>query len=278
MITDWDDAYTNGKYIEGSAGWPDRWAADAAAFRDRMQAAGRMTADIAYGSAPRNKADLFLPQGTPAGLAVFIHGGYWHKFDKAWFSHFAEGAVSRGWAVAMPSYTLCPDIRIAGITREIGAAIDTLAGMVAGPIRIAGHSAGGHLVSRMMCADSPLGGATRDRIAHVLSLSGVHDLRPLLRATDMNTILAMDAAEAEAESPCLREPLAGIPLTAWVGGAERPEFVRQNALLANIWTGLGAETRCIVEPARHHFDVIDGLIDPQSQMTAAFIGTDGWPG
>ena len=50
-------------------------------------------------------------------------------------------------------------------------------------------------------------------------------------------------------------------LTCWVGSAERPEFVRQNALLANIWTGLGAQTCTIEEPGRHHFDVIDGLAD-----------------
>jgi arylformamidase len=35
-----------------------------------------------------------------------------------------------------------------------------------------------------------------------------------------------------------------------VGGAERSEFLRQNALLANIWTGLGAETSSAEEPDR----------------------------
>lgn len=278
MITDWDDAYANGKYIEDAASYPDRWAAEAAAFRERMQASGRMEADIEYGPGPRNRIDLFRPESEARGLAVFVHGGYWHKFDKSWWSHLAQGAISHGWAVAMPSYTLAPDIRIAGITREIGTAIETLAGMVAGPVRLAGHSAGGHLVSRMMCADSPLSDATRSRIAHVLSISGVHDLRPLLRAPEMNAVLAMDTAETNAESPCLREPLDAIPLTAWVGGVERPEFVRQNALLANIWTGLGAETRCIVDTGRHHFDVIEALAAPDSPITAAFIGADGWPG
>ena len=28
---------------------------------------------------------------------------------------------------------------------------------------------------------------------------------------------------------------------AWVGDGERPEFVRQTTLIANIWTGLGAD-------------------------------------
>ncbi len=57
-----------------------------------------------------------------------------------------------------------------------------------------------------------------------------------------------------------------------MGSAERAEFVRQNALLANIWRGLGAETAEIVEPDRHHFDVIDALAEPDSPLTRALIG------
>jgi arylformamidase len=34
--------------------------------------------------------DLFLPEGTPAGLAVFVHGGYWKAFDRSVWSHLAR--------------------------------------------------------------------------------------------------------------------------------------------------------------------------------------------
>ena len=34
----------------------------------------------------------------------------------------------------------------------------------------------------------------------------------------------------------------GARITCWAGGGERAEFLRQNALLANIWTGLSATT------------------------------------
>ncbi len=59
------------------------------------------------------------------------------------------GRSATAYAVAMPSYTLCPEIRIAGIVREIGAAIGKAAAMVDGPLMLTGHSAGGHLASRM---------------------------------------------------------------------------------------------------------------------------------
>jgi hypothetical protein len=58
----------------------------------------------------------------------------------------------------------------------------------------------------------------------------------------------------------------------WVGGAERAEFRRQNALLANIWLGLGATTEAVEEPDRHHFDIVDGLADPAHPMVAALLG------
>jgi hypothetical protein len=108
------------------------------------------------------------------------------------------------------------------------------------------------------------------RIVSVLSISGVHDLRPLIR-TAMNTDLMLDRAEAAAESPALLEPRPGVPVTCWAGAAERPEFLRQNALLTNVWTGCGVATRAVEEPERHHFNIIDGLSEPGSPLTEVLL-------
>ncbi len=267
---DWDDAYNNRGHIPDAESYPPRWAAEAAAFRERIAAENRARLDVAYGAAPRERFDLFLPQGTAQGLVVFVHGGYWRAFGKSDWSHLAQGALERGWAVAMPGYTLCPEIRISGITRQVGAAITAAAGEIGGPIRLAGHSAGGHLVTRMLCEDAPLPDSVSARIVSVLSISGVHDLRPLLR-TALNEDLKLDRAEAEAESPALLAPRPGVPLTCWAGSAERPEFRRQNALLANIWTGFGLTTSAVEEPDRHHFNIIDGLSEPGSPLTEALL-------
>ena len=269
-ITDWDDAYANGANIPQGDRWPQAWVEPAKAFRDRLATDGRARLGIAYGDAPRNRFDLFMPQGDAKGLVVFVHGGFWLRLDRSFWSHLAAGPLAHGHAVAMPSYTLCPDIRIGGIVREIGSAVEAAAGMVAGPIRLTGHSAGGHLVSRMICANSPLPDAVRSRIANTVSISGVHDLRPMM-VTAMNETLKIDQAEAEGESPALLEPMAGARIACWVGAAERSEFVRQNALLANAWTGLGAETLTVEEPDRHHFNVIDGLADPDHALTRTLL-------
>lgn len=263
---DWDDAYAVSAHIQGAEDFPPRWRAAAEAFR-----AAHPPKVLRYGQSERNVADLFLPEGEPRGLAIFVHGGFWRSFEPRTWSHLAAGTLARGWAFGMPCYTLCPDIRISGITHEVASAIGALADAIAGPVRLSGHSAGGHLVSRMICQPSPLEPSVAKRLEHVVSISGLHDLRPLLQ-TATNDVLGLDRDEAVNESPALQYPCADARVTCWVGADETPEFVRQNALLANIWTGLGAATRAVEVPERHHFDVIDALADPDSALVGEWLG------
>ena len=272
MIQDWDDAYSNGAYIAGGELYPAKWDARAKAFRAEMQAAGRAELDLPYGATARERLDLFHPAGKVEGLAVFVHGGYWMAFDKSSWSHLAVGALARGWVVCMPSYTLAPEARISDITQQVARAIRFVSDRVAGELRLAGHSAGGHLATRMVCADSPLPQDVRGRIGHVVSISGLHDLRPLLR-TKMNATLRMDDAEAIAESAALQRPMERCSVTCWVGSDERPEFLRQNDLLVNIWTGLGASIQGIHAETRHHFNVIEDLADPTSKLVDVYVGS-----
>ena len=267
MIADWDDAYNNGGHIADAEVFPKLWAARAASFAAERLAARRAELDLPYGESRRERLDLFFPDGPVQGLVVFVHGGYWMLFDKSFWSHLAEGPVRRGWAVATPSYELAPSVRIRDITQAIARAIAYAARRVSGPIALTGHSAGGHLVARMACVDGPLAAEERARLARVAPISGLFDLRPLMR-TRMNATLRLDEAEAVAESPALARPLPGVPVTAFVGADERPEFLRQSELIANIWTGLGAAARCVRAPGRHHFDVIADLDDPDAPMSA----------
>lgn len=258
QIEDWDDAYANGDHIPQADDYPQRWMAAARQFRSTAR------------SERLGRGDLFLPLGEVQGLAVFIHGGYWMKFDPSAWSHLAEGALARGWAVAIPGYTLAPQARISAITAEVAQAIVLAATRIDGPIALSGHSAGGQLAARMICDDGTLPDAVAERVRACVPISPLADLRPLLR-TRMNSSLQLDAAEAEAESPALLIPRPGIPVTTWVGGMERPEFLRQARLLADIWAGLGAATEAVVDPGRHHFDVIAALSHPDSPLTRRLL-------
>ena len=255
-LIDWDAAFENGAHIANGPDYPAYWQARAAAYR--AQANARL--DLSYGQGARERFDLFLPDTPPEGLVVFVHGGYWKAFDKSTWSHLARGAVARGWAVALPGYTLAPDATLATITAQIARAVAVAHAEVPGPVRLAGHSAGGHLVARMLCADMP------DVAPQAVSISGVHDLRPLLH-TKMNDILGLTAEMALAESPALLSPRAAAQLIAWVGGHERPEFLRQAALMREAWPG----TRLVVDGDLHHFNVIAALEDPDSPLVQAVL-------
>lgn len=267
-ITDWDDAYANAPYIPDAEAFPPAWAETAAAFRAEL---GQRYSRVTYGPGSRQWMDVFMPETSPTGLAVFVHGGYWMRFDAGGWSHLASGALARGWAAVLPSYTLTPDATIEAITDEVARSVIAAAGQLSGPIALAGHSAGGHLVTRQVCDDTRLPDDVLHRIGHVLSISGVHDLRPLV-ATTLNETLKLTLETATRESPALLWPKIEAGVTCWVGGAERPEFRRQNALLANAWTGAGIAIEAVEAEGNHHYDVIDALTDPSSAMVERWLG------
>ncbi len=265
MITDWDDAYANGAHIADADAILARWKEEAPRAY-RTLAPER----IETGPRPRQFMDLFRPETAQQGLTLFVHGGYWMAFEGRDFAHVVTGPLSHGQAVGAITYTLAPEARISEITAEIAQAVEAAAALVEGPIRLVGHSAGGHLVTRMVC-EGVLPAPVLDRVAHVISISGVHDLRPLLR-TRMNETLRLTPEEAVRESPALLTPASGVRVSCVVGAEERPEFRRQSALLANIWTGLGARMQAIELPGENHFSILEGLEDPNAELCRLVIG------
>ena len=259
----YDAAYENSKHIPGGEGYPPRWAASAAALRESLGPRAKLGQP--YGSGAAEWFDLFLPERGTEGTLIFIHGGYWLRFGPRDFSHLAAGALARGWTVAMPAYTLAPAARIAAMTRQIAQALGAIAAETAGPIVLCGHSAGGHLAARMACRDVALPDAVPGRLARVLPISPVADLRPL-RETAMKATLAITPEEAQAESPALLPRRPGLPVHVRVGGDERPAFLDQARRLGNAWA-----CPVTVEPGRHHFDVIEGM-ERESPLLAALLG------
>ena len=251
---DMDDRFANGAYIADAAGYPPRWDAAAAAFRAQCLC----ELDVPYGPSARQVMDVFYPDRLAKGLVVFVHGGYWRMFDKSTWSHLAAGAIARGWAVAIPSYDLCPDVRIGDITAQVAAAVRLAMTKVAGPIRLTGHSAGGQSVA--MLAGMDWGG----RLARVVPISALSDLTPLMQ-TKMQNDFQLTPSEAIAQSP-IRATAPDVPVTLWVGADERPVFLEQSQALGHHWG-------CAVvhEQGRHHFNVIDGLADANSALCSALF-------
>lgn len=267
LITDWDAAYSNRRAVADSAALISDWTRQSEAFL--RQHGARVERDLAYGRDAREVFDVYHPESAAGGTLILFHGGYWRALSKDDHHQFAAGALARGWRVVIADYPLCPAVRMSRIASCATQAVEVaVTHWHDGPVVLAGHSAGGQLVSYAVSAASGLSDTARRFIRRVVSISGVHDLRPLLGTTELNAALRLDEQEAVELSPALGRPGHDVELVCACGGDELSEFRRQNALLANIWTGFGLDTRAIEYDGHHHFSVLEPLKDAASELTA----------
>ena len=239
-----------------------RWASRSAMTRAKLSC----YPDLAYGKGEKRTLDFF-PCTDPRGLLVFIHGGYWRGLDKNDFSFIAEPFVDRGIAVAAVNYPLCPDVSVLEIVEECAGAFAWLCkararfGLADKPIVLAGHSAGGHLVSMLHTVDWSKRGVDTTRVGGSIAISGIYDLEPLLH-TSMNADIRLDPAQVPGVSPVHLAALLERPLLLFSGAQESHEFRRQSVLLHRAWPAI---CQVPVEmPGCHHFSVVDSFADANS--------------
>lgn len=257
MNDDLEAEYNNRARVPEHPGIIASWASDSAAYREAKPA--RV---IKYGAGERNVMDVF-EVSADAPMAIFIHGGYWQALDKTFFSHMARGLNALGVNVAVPSYSLCPNLRVGDIVEEMRAASMALHRERGRSVLAFGHSAGGHLSATLL--------ATEAHVPVAYAISGLFDLPPLVE-TSINVALRMDEAEAENLSPIFWPGPKGKILDAVVGGAESSEYLGQSRAIVEGWAEDGVTTRYEEIAGANHFTVIAPLADPNSAMCARLKG------
>jgi arylformamidase len=270
MPVDYETEYNNRARVPEHPDIFARWAREAEDYRAEAMKERRAELGLSYGESLRQFIDLFSPRpGVTAPLALFIHGGYWRSLDPSLFSHMARGLNSRGVAVAVVGYDLCPEVTIAEIIEQIRHACLFLWLRTGRRMMIYGHSAGGHLAGAMVATDwhERYPKAPADLVPAAYSISGLFDLTPLVHVT-MAQDLHLDDAQALQVSPLFWPAPAGRVFDAVVGGLESSEFLRQSRVIAEAWGKAGARTRYEEIAGTNHFTVIDALPDPQSAMVA----------
>jgi arylformamidase len=238
------------------------WAADAAAYRKHHP-----PGEMRYGPGARHRIDFFAAH-RDGPIVMFIHGGYWQALDGSFFSHLAAGLNAHGVNVAIPSYDLCPAVRIDQIIEQMRTAMRELARLQR-PLVVSGHSAGGHLAACLAATDwGALDPALpRDLVVATYAISGLFELEPLVE-TSINRALHLDRAAARAASPLFWKPRLRGSLDALVGAHESAEYFRQSRTLVERWGAAGVATRFGVIADANHFTAIAPLADPGSQMVA----------
>jgi len=234
--------------------------------------AGETMLNQAYGSRERHRYDLFRAADEDAPVVVYIHGGYWQRGDRRDCSFVARELNANGITVAIPSYSLCPEVSVMEIGDEIQRCLAVLWKHTRKRPTVVGHSAGGHLAAEMMARDwTGFPGVPADLVRTAYTMSGVFDLTPLID-TSLNRALGLTAGTARAASPLFRPPPPkGRRFVAAVGSEESEELVSQSRRITANWRGVGIDARCEIVTGANHFTIIEELIIPGSPTLSQFV-------
>ncbi|HWI80496.1 alpha/beta hydrolase [Ramlibacter sp.] len=264
-----DRMYNNRELVPEHPEHFKRWAAESAqAVRSQPR-----ELDVRYGGGPNQHLDIFPAPQPQAPVLVFIHGGYWRSFDKKEHSFVAPPFTREGACVVIPNYTLCPQATIPGIVLQMVQALAWTWRHIArhggdrDRITVAGHSAGGHLAAMLLDCVWPAyeRDLPPDLVKHALSISGLHDLDPIMRTPFLQPALRLTDEQVRLASPALLPPPARGTLAAVCGGAESEEFIRQNELIRRAW-GERVVPVCEVLPGLNHFSVLEALAQPGHRL------------
>ena len=265
--------YNNRALVTDHMDYLQRWAEDSAQVRANQPC----VLDVPYGAGGGETLDVFpavraVPGGVP--VLVFIHGGYWQALDKSDHSFIAPAFTQAGFCVVVVNYALCPGtpdapVNIPHIARQMEKALGWVWHQIAAHggdprrITVAGHSAGGQLAALLLTSVWPLigKGLPDGLVRNALSISGVHDLEPIMHTPMYQSVLHLTEQQVLQCSPArLLEPPTGTLYCA-VGADESPEFLRQNQLMQDAW-GSHFVPRSVALPGLNHFSIVDALAKP----------------
>lgn len=217
-----------------------------------------------YGDDPSQFGELTLPHGTPRGVVVVIHGGFWKSaYDLDLGRPLAAALGEAGWVAWNLEYRRIGNGGGHPATfDDVAAGIDRLAelDLDLSTVVTLGHSAGGHLAVWAAGRGRYDAWAPRVPVTAAISQAGVLDL---VGATELGlgggaveALLGHPAGPAdEAVDPLQQVPL-GVPVFCVHGRGDDIVPIRQSQAYVDAAVAAGAEAE-LVEVDGDHFVVID---------------------
>lgn len=221
-----------------------------------------------YGPGPSQYGELHLPGGTPRGVVVVIHGGFWRsQYDAGSLgTPLARDLARRGWVAWNLEYRrVGPGMGGEGgapaTFDDVAAGIDLLATLDVDTSTVVtlGHSAGGHLAT-WAAGRATHGWPAKVPVTHVVSQAGVLDLRAASRehlgAGAVEAFLGHPPTTADARyDPGQQLPL-DVPVWC-VHGTDDDTVPLQQSVDYVARARAAGGTAELVEVAGDHFVVID---------------------
>lgn len=266
-----DRQYNNRLHVPDYASHLERWEM----LSRQTEKEFPLVKDIPYAVLPGEQLDIYPSLQPGSKTLVFIHGGYWHKFDKSSFQFIAKAFSNYGITTVLINYPLAPEVSIDQISASCRLAIQWLYQNISAyngdprQLYIAGHSAGGHLSAMLLATDWTLFNLITDVIKGACVISGLFNLIPI-RLSDINKVLNMETETALRNSPVHLLPVTQCPLSIVVGGNETNEFLDQSKELYTCWKeSIPAEIVQI--QGLNHYSIVETMLDPQSCLHQAML-------
>lgn len=147
---------------------------------------------LAYGQDPRQKLDIYVPQGlqAPAPVLLFFYGGAWQGGNRGDYRGFGQAFASAGIVTVVADYRLYPAVKYPAFVADAAGAVAWLHAHAAdycgdtSRIFVSGHSAGAY--NAVMLASEPdflqAKGGRLDWIRGVIGIAGPYDFLPMQEA------------------------------------------------------------------------------------------------
>jgi acetyl esterase/lipase len=145
------------------------------------------SADVPYGTRPRQQLDVYSPwNAKDKPIIVFWYGGGWDDGRKSQYRFVGAALAKAGYVAVLPDYRLYPDVKFPAFVQDGAEALAWVASHaveIGGDpkrIYVAGHSAGAHLAAMLAYDRSQLDrvGLPADTVRGFIGLSGPYALDP----------------------------------------------------------------------------------------------------
>ncbi|XP_055898041.1 kynurenine formamidase-like isoform X2 [Biomphalaria glabrata] len=241
--------------------------------------------EISYGDSERQKFDIFYKKNAPkkgAPILIYFHGGYWQiKEIGRTTSSFPAVPLCNAGAIVIPvGYDLAPDVSLDTILLQAKKALHLVIKLAKerqnSGIYLAGHSAGAHIAAMMLMASlSQYDAFDSDLIKGAVLISGVYDLRPLVK-TSNNEALRLSETEAWRFSPLnfvqeIAHQSQHRHVVVAVGEYDPPEFRRQSGEMEQMLRNFGVKTSYLDVPDVDHFNIVEKLSESKYILTQECI-------
>lgn len=157
--------------------------------------------DIAYGNEPRQKLDIYVPDGIkePRAVIVFFYGGSWQKGSREVYRFVGQAFATKGYITVVADYRLYPEVKYPAFIEDGALAFAWVHKNIVQyggdpkKLFLAGHSAGAYNAVMLATNETFLkkAGADPHWVRGAIGMAGPYDFLPFTSA-DIKDIFSTD--------------------------------------------------------------------------------------